>query len=100
MKELTRLLHDVEDVANGDRRAEKFDRLFEDGIEKMAKKVGEEAVEIAIAAMAAKGRKKAVARESADLLCNLCALWVEVGLSEERVNKAIAEARLKFDLPE
>lgn len=98
MRELTRLLHDVEDVANGKRQAEKFDRLFESGVAKMAKKVGEEGVEIAIAAMATKGRKKAVARESADLLCNLCALWAEVGITEEKINEALTEARLKFDL--
>lgn len=96
MRELTKLFRDVEDVGKGQKKAEKFERLFESGIPKIAKKVGEEGVEIAVAAMSPKGRKKLVARESADLLCYLCALWVELGITEEKINEALVEARLKF----
>lgn len=58
MRELTKLFRDVEDVGKGQKKAEKFERLFESGIPKIAKKVGEEGVEIAVAAMSPKGRKK------------------------------------------
>jgi phosphoribosyl-ATP pyrophosphohydrolase/phosphoribosyl-AMP cyclohydrolase len=57
--------------------------LFTQGVDKIAKKVGEEAVETALAAKNAvsgpEGRME-LARESADLLYHLLALWRSVGL--------------------
>ncbi|MCL6452339.1 MAG: bifunctional phosphoribosyl-AMP cyclohydrolase/phosphoribosyl-ATP diphosphatase HisIE [Alicyclobacillus sp.] len=58
--------------------------LFEQGVDKLAKKVGEEGVEVAIAAKnaaaGAAGRKE-LAAESADLVFHLLALWRGVGLT-------------------
>jgi phosphoribosyl-ATP pyrophosphohydrolase len=54
-------------------------KLFRGGIEKMAKKLGEEAIETGIAAL--KGRKQEVIEESADLLYQLCVLWAECGIT-------------------
>ena len=48
-------------------------RLLQGGRSKVAKKLGEEAVEVVIDAMA--GSRENVVRESADLLYNLVALW-------------------------
>ena len=58
-------------------------RLLAGGVDGVAKKVGEEATEVA---MAAKGREReAVVRESADLLYHLVVLWRDSGVSLEEV---------------
>ena len=58
-------------------------RLLRAGRAKMAKKLAEEAVEVAIDAM--HGSRDAVVRESADLLYNLVVLWVSAGVSPDDV---------------
>lgn len=59
------------------------------GRKKIAQKVGEEAVELAIAAVAEK--KKHVVSESADLLFHMMVLWEEVGVSHEDVTQELRE---------
>ena len=58
-------------------------RLFQHGPSKMAKKLAEEAIEVAIDAVA--GDSDAVVRESADLLYNLTVLWASAGVRPEDV---------------
>jgi phosphoribosyl-ATP pyrophosphohydrolase len=53
-------------------------RLYHRGPAKMAKKLAEEAVEVAIDAVA--GTRDALVRESADLLYNLTVLWAAMGI--------------------
>jgi phosphoribosyl-ATP pyrophosphohydrolase len=53
-------------------------QLFRAGRAKMAKKVAEEAVEVAIDAI--HGQREAVVRESADLVYNLVVLWAASGV--------------------
>lgn len=53
-------------------------RLFQRGPSKMAKKVAEEAIEVAIDSI--NGDAEAVIRESADLLYNLAVLWAAAGV--------------------
>jgi phosphoribosyl-ATP pyrophosphohydrolase len=53
-------------------------RLFQRGPSKMAKKVAEEAIEVAIESI--NGDAEAVIRESADLLYNLAVLWAATGV--------------------
>ena len=53
-------------------------KLLKEGVAKCAKKVGEEGVEVALAALA--GDKKERVAESADLLYPLCVLWVASGV--------------------
>jgi phosphoribosyl-ATP pyrophosphohydrolase len=81
-------------------------RLLRAGRSKIAKKLGEEAVEVVIDAM--HGNREAVVRESADLLYNLAVLWVSLGVTPKDVWKemdrreglfGIAE-KLPKDLPE
>ncbi len=59
--------------------------LFERGVEKIAQKVGEEAVETALAAVVAPVKKQKIAEESADLLFHLLVLWAKTGVSPENV---------------
>jgi len=58
-------------------------RLLRQGPAKMAKKMTEEAIEVAIDAVNA--RPDAVVRESADLLYNLTVLWAGAGIRPEDV---------------
>jgi phosphoribosyl-ATP pyrophosphohydrolase len=60
-------------------------RLLRAGRSKIAKKLGEEAVEVVIDAM--HGNREAVVRESADLLYNLAVLWVSLGVTPKDVWK-------------
>ncbi len=53
-------------------------RLLQRGPAKMAKKMAEEAIEVAIDTVS--GNPEAVVRESADLLYNLTVLWAAMGL--------------------
>ena len=53
-------------------------RLYQRGTAKMAKKLAEEAIEVAIDAV--NGDTAAVIRESADLLYNLSVLWADAGV--------------------
>lgn len=54
-------------------------KLIREGLPKMAKKLGEEAVEVGIEAV--QRNRPAVVRESADLLYNLVVLWSELGIT-------------------
>jgi phosphoribosyl-ATP pyrophosphohydrolase len=58
-------------------------RLFDRGVEKIAQKLGEEAVETVIEAI--NGKRKAVVAESADLLYHLLVLWAARGIDIEDV---------------
>lgn len=53
-------------------------KLLNEGTPKCAKKVGEEAVEVAIACLGSE--YKAKVEESADLLYHLCVLWASSGV--------------------
>ncbi|HEU5017301.1 MAG TPA: phosphoribosyl-ATP diphosphatase [Pseudolabrys sp.] len=73
-------------------------RLLRAGRAKMAKKLGEEAVEVVIDAM--NGRSKAVVRESADLLYNLVVLWAHSGVRPEDVWAEMRRRELMFGIAE
>jgi phosphoribosyl-ATP pyrophosphohydrolase len=62
-------------------------KLFSQGTLKIAKKLGEEGVETALAAVAQD--KACLAAESADLLYHLLVLWAACGLSPEDAYKAL-----------
>lgn len=65
-------------------------RLLAAGAPKIARKVGEEAVEVVVAALSERER---LAAESADLLYHLLVLWAEAGLKPDRVWAELAERR-------
>jgi phosphoribosyl-ATP pyrophosphohydrolase/phosphoribosyl-AMP cyclohydrolase len=69
--------------------------LFTHGAEKIGKKVGEEAVEVALSALRAEltGSASTVASESADLLYHLFVLWRSVGVSPDKVMQALADRK-------
>jgi phosphoribosyl-ATP pyrophosphohydrolase len=69
--------------AAGDAGASYTAKLLAQGVEKCAKKFGEEAVETALAAV--KGDKAHLAAESADTLYHLLVLWAAAGITPEDV---------------
>lgn len=75
---VARLYDAVLNAKNADPLASRTARLFRSGRGKMAKKLGEEAVEVVIGAM--NGHKDTVVRESADLIYNLVVLWAHAGI--------------------
>jgi phosphoribosyl-ATP pyrophosphohydrolase len=64
-------------------------RLFAKGTEKIAQKLGEEAIETVIEGV--RGRKKDLGEESADLLYHLLVLWADRGLKPADVWAALAK---------
>jgi phosphoribosyl-ATP pyrophosphohydrolase len=73
-------------------------RLFRDGMTKMAKKLAEEAAEVALEAV--QGKRQAVISESADLLYNLCVLWAALGVRPDEVWRELARREQMMGIAE
>jgi phosphoribosyl-ATP pyrophosphohydrolase len=58
-------------------------RLFREGVQKMAKKLAEEAIEVGLDAV--QMNRQSVVLESADLLYHLAVIWAECGVAPEDV---------------
>src|SRR4051794_41898172 len=76
-----RLYEDVLAARDADPAHSRTARLLRSGRPKIAKKLGEEAVEVVIDAV--NGNHDAVVRESADLLYNLTVLWGAAGVQPQ-----------------
>ena len=79
-----------------DRRAKRPEgsyttRLFDEGVDRIAKKVGEEAAEVIIAAK--NNDPDELCRESADLLYHLLVLWEHGGVSPAAVGQELKRRR-------
>ena len=85
---ITRLAAVIQSRKGGDPDKSYVAKLFNKGRHKIAQKVGEEAVETALAAV--DGGKEQVVSESADLLFHLMVLWADVGLKPEDVFAELA----------
>ena len=80
---LARLSSAISEVRAGARASPRTSRLLSGGVAKMAKKVVEEATEVAVDAVQL--RRAAVISESVDLFYNLAVLWHELAISPEEV---------------
>lgn len=58
-------------------------KLVHEGVQKMAKKLAEEALEVSLDAIG--GNRDAIIRESADLIYNLVVLWAGTGIAPAEV---------------
>src|SRR5262245_18687178 len=85
---LDRLYKVIESRRGADPAISNTARLFAKGTEKIAQKVGEEAIETVIEGL--KGKKKELAEESADLLYHLLVLWADRELKPAEVWAALA----------
>ncbi len=73
-------------------------KLMQQGTGKMAKKLAEEAIEVAIDAVG--GDVQAVVRESADLFYNLAVLWAELGIQPDDVWREMERRELMLGIAE
>ncbi len=73
-------------------------KLFRGGVEKMAKKLGEEAIEVGIGAL--QGKKREVIEESADVLYQLCVLWAECGVTPADVRSEMDRRERLYGIAE
>jgi phosphoribosyl-ATP pyrophosphohydrolase len=86
---LDRLYETVADRKDSDPSSSYTAKLFYKGREKIAQKLGEEAVETVIEAI--RDDRSAIVNESADLLYHLTVLWADANVKPERVWAALAE---------
>jgi phosphoribosyl-ATP pyrophosphohydrolase len=85
---LERLFSVIEGRKGADPASSYTAKLLAEGKPKIAKKVGEEAIETVIAATA--GSPAEVARESADLIYHLLVLWAATGVNPADVWSELA----------
>ncbi len=85
---LARLQAVIEARKGGDPETSYVAKRLDQGTAKIAQKVGEEAVETAIAAVS--GGREAVVAESADLLFHLMILWADAGIAPADVLEELA----------
>jgi phosphoribosyl-ATP pyrophosphohydrolase len=95
---LDRLFAVIQSRKNADPQSSYTAKLFSQGTLKIAKKLGEEGVETALAAVAQD--KACLAAESADLLYHLLVLWVACGLQPEDAYKALESRANRSGLEE
>jgi phosphoribosyl-ATP pyrophosphohydrolase len=80
---LERLFSSVQAARERDPALSRTSKLFRDGVQKMAKKLAEEAIEVGLDAV--QMNRDAVVLESADLLYHLAVVWAECGITPETV---------------
>ena len=95
---LARLFEQVIAARRADPTLSRTAKLLQAGRSKIAKKFGEEAVEVVIDAM--NGERDAVVRESADLLYNLIVLWAAADVRPQDVWAEMARRERLFGLAE
>ena len=78
---LERLFAAVLAARDRDPSLSRTSKLFRDGVQKMAKKLVEEAIEVGLDAV--QMNREAVIKESADLLYHLAVVWAECGVSPQ-----------------
>ena len=92
-------LHDAVIIArDADPSTSRTARLLRAGRSKVAKKLGEEAVEVVIDAV--HGSRDNLVRESADLLYNLVVLWVAFGIDPKDAWKEMDRRERLFGIAE
>src|ERR1700678_1263022 len=78
---LDRLFADVQEARDRSPSVSRTSKLFRDGVQKMAKKLVEESIEVGLDAVQA--NREAVILESADLLYHLTVIWAECGVTPQ-----------------
>ena len=95
---LHRLYLSILAARNRDPEVSRTAKLLRGGIEKIAKKLAEEAVEVGIDAVLM--RRHRVILESADLLYNLSVLWAASGVTPGDVAREIERRETLFGIAE
>jgi phosphoribosyl-ATP pyrophosphohydrolase len=95
---LDRLFQRIASRKNADASTSYTAKLLSEGRLKCAKKLGEEAIETSLAAVAQD--KEALANESADLLYHLMVLWAACDLAPEDVYNVLQKREAQSGLDE
>ena len=95
---LDRLFATIASRKGADPKSSYTAKLLAEGVEKCAKKFGEEATEAVIAAVAR--NKTELAKESADVLYHLTVLWAASGITPEDVYAELASREGQSGLEE
>ncbi len=95
---LERLCKAIEAARGLDPAVSRTARLIQRGPSRMAKKLAEEAIEVAIDAVG--GKREDVVRESADLFYNLSVLWVALGIKPQDVWNEMDRRERDFGIAE
>src|SRR5208282_5102707 len=80
---LDRLFAAVQEARDRSPSVSRTSKLFRDGVQKMAKKLAEEAIEVGLDAV--QMNREAVILESADVLYHLAVIWAECGVAPQDV---------------
>ena len=80
---LDRLFAAVQEARDRTPSTSRTSKLFRDGVQKMAKKLVEEAIEVGLDAVQMK--RESVILESADVFYHLAVIWAECGVSPTEV---------------
>ena len=80
---LDRLFAAVLEARDRNPSVSRTSKLFRDGVQKMAKKLAEEAIEVGLDAVQMK--RESVILESADVFYHLAVIWAECGVSPAEV---------------
>jgi phosphoribosyl-ATP pyrophosphohydrolase len=95
---LDRLFAAVLDARDRSPSVSRTSKLFRDGVQKMAKKLVEEAIEVGLDAV--QMNRESVILESADMLYHLAVVWAECGVSPVDVMREIDRRERLYGIAE
>jgi phosphoribosyl-ATP pyrophosphohydrolase len=95
---LDRLFADVQAARGRNASTSRTAKLFRDGVQKMAKKLVEEAVEVGLDAV--QMNRESVILESADVFYQLAVIWAQCGVSPADVMKEIDRRERVYGIAE
>jgi phosphoribosyl-ATP pyrophosphohydrolase len=93
MKQIDVLYNTINDRKNNPEEGSYTNYLFNKGVEKILKKVGEESTELIIASI--KDDKNEIILETGDLIYHLIVLLVEKGITLEEIEEELYKRSLK-----
>ena len=95
---LDRLFTAVQEARDRNPSVSRTSKLFRDGVQKMAKKLAEEAIEVGLDAV--QMNRESVVLESADVLYHLAVIWAECGVSPGEVMAEIDRRERTYGIAE
>jgi phosphoribosyl-ATP pyrophosphohydrolase len=95
---LERLFAAVQEARDQSPSVSRTSKLFRDGVQKMAKKLVEEAIEVGLDAV--QMNRESVILESADVFYHLAVIWAECGITPAEVMAEIARRERVYGIAE
>src|ERR1700732_2875531 len=95
---LDKLFADVQEARDRSPSVSRTSKLFRDGVQKMAKKLVEEAIEVGLDAV--QMNRESVILESADMLYHLAVVWAECGVTPDEVMAEIDRRERLYGIAE